>query len=156
MEVSPLGAVEPARDFDESLYKETLKQLQKQLSRLHNKLYLRKIPVVIVYEGWDAAGKGGNIKRVTAALDPRGYEVVPIAAPTPDELRHHYLWRFWNQLPKTGHIAINGSGNFRAAELPFGGGRKMSGNSRESLSRVMDEVTQLKSIVFRYAFNERK
>ena len=106
VEVSPLGAVEPARDFDESLYKETLKQLQKQLRRLHNKLYLRKIPVVIVYEGWDAAGKGGNIKRVTAALDPRGYEVVPIAAPTPDELRHHYLWRFWNQLPKTGHIAI--------------------------------------------------
>ena len=43
---------------------------------------------------------------MTAALDPRGYEVVPIAAPTPDELRHHYLWRFWNQLPKTGHIAI--------------------------------------------------
>lgn len=57
---------------------------------------------------------------------------------------------------KTGHIAINGSGNFRAAELPFGGGKKMSGNSRESLSRVMDEVTQTKSIVFRYAFNERK
>lgn len=57
---------------------------------------------------------------------------------------------------KTGHIAINGSGNFRAAELPFGGGRKMSGNSRESLSKVMDEVTQIKSIVFRYALNERK
>lgn len=57
---------------------------------------------------------------------------------------------------KTGHIAINGSGNFRAAELPFGGGKKMSGNSRESLSKVMDEVTQLKSIVFRYALNERK
>lgn len=57
---------------------------------------------------------------------------------------------------KTGHIAINGSGNFRAAELPFGGGKKMSGNSRESLSKVMDEVTQIKSIVFRYALNERK
>lgn len=57
---------------------------------------------------------------------------------------------------KTGHIAINGSGNFRAAELPFGGGKKMSGNSRESLSKVMDEVTQIKSIVFRYAFHERK
>lgn len=57
---------------------------------------------------------------------------------------------------KTGHIAINGSGNFRAAELPFGGGKKMSGNSRESLSKVMDEVTQVKSIVFRYAFQERK
>lgn len=57
---------------------------------------------------------------------------------------------------KTGHVAINGSGNFRAAELPFGGGKKMSGNSRESLSKVMDEVTQIKSIVFRYALNERK
>lgn len=56
---------------------------------------------------------------------------------------------------KTGHIAINGSGNFRAAELPFGGGKKMSGNSRESLSKVMDEVTQIKSIVLRYALNER-
>ncbi len=55
---------------------------------------------------------------------------------------------------KTGHIAINGSGNFRAAELPFGGGKKMSGNSRESLSKVMDEVTQIKSIVFRYAFEK--
>ncbi|MFV0361827.1 MAG: aldehyde dehydrogenase family protein [Suipraeoptans sp.] len=57
---------------------------------------------------------------------------------------------------KTGHIAINGSGNFRAAELPFGGGKKMSGNSRESLSKVMEEVTQVKSIVFRYAFEERQ
>lgn len=57
---------------------------------------------------------------------------------------------------KTGHVAINGSGNFRAAELPFGGGKKFSGNSRESLSKVMDEVTQIKSIVFRYAFGERK
>jgi acyl-CoA reductase-like NAD-dependent aldehyde dehydrogenase len=57
---------------------------------------------------------------------------------------------------KTGHVAINGSGNFRAAELPFGGGKKWSGNSRESLSKGMEEVTQIKSIVFRYAFNERK
>ena len=51
---------------------------------------------------------------------------------------------------KTGHVAINGSGNFRAAELPFGGGRHMSGNSRESLAAVMEEVTQSKSIVLRY------
>ena len=57
---------------------------------------------------------------------------------------------------RTGMVAVNGSGGFRAQELPFGGGKKMSGNSRESLSKVMDEVTQIKSIVFRYAFNERK
>ena len=65
-----------------------------------------KDPVVIAYEGWDAAGKGGNIKRIAGALDPRGYEVHPIASPEPHEKARHYLWRFWTRLPKTGHIAI--------------------------------------------------
>jgi len=67
---------------------------------------LAKIPVVIVYEGWDAAGKGGTIKRLTRALDPRGYEVVPVGPPTTEEKAHHYLWRFWRRIPKTGHITI--------------------------------------------------
>ena len=83
-----------------------MKELQKDLSTLHNKLYAKKIPVIIAYEGWDAAGKGGNIKRIASALDPRGYEVFPIASPTPDEKNRHFLWRFYNRLPKTGHIAI--------------------------------------------------
>ena len=73
---------------------------------LHNRTYRKKVPVIIVYEGWDAAGKGGNIRRVTAALDPRGYQVNPIASPEPHEKARHYLWRFWTRLPKTGHIAI--------------------------------------------------
>ena len=64
------------------------------------------MPVIIAYEGWDAAGKGGNIKRITGALDPRGYEVHPIASPEPHEKARHYLWRFWTRLPRTGHIAI--------------------------------------------------
>ena len=87
-------------------YKEQLKKYQEKLRRLHNKLYLKKIPVIIAYEGWDAAGKGGNIKRITEALDPRGYEVHPIASPEPNEKARHYLWRFWNRLPKTGHVAV--------------------------------------------------
>ena len=87
-------------------YKKELDKLQKRLADLHNELYRRKIPVVIAYEGWDAAGKGGNIKRVAAALDPRGYEVHPIASPEPAEKARHYLWRFWRRLPKDGHIAI--------------------------------------------------
>ena len=62
--------------------------------------------MIIAYEGWDAAGKGGNIKRITEALDPRGFEVHPIAGPEPHEKARHYLWRFWTRLPKTGHIAI--------------------------------------------------
>lgn len=87
-------------------YKTRLKAAQKELKILHNELYIKKIPVVIAYEGWDAAGKGGNIKRIAGALDPRGYEVFPIASPTPDEKNRHFLWRFWNRLPKTGHIAV--------------------------------------------------
>ncbi len=91
---------------DEATYKEELDALQDKLKELHNRLYRKKVPVVIVYEGWDAAGKGGNIKRITSALDPRGYEVHPIASPEPHEKARHYLWRFWTRLPKTGHIAI--------------------------------------------------
>jgi len=91
---------------DEATYKEELDALQSKLKELHNRLYRKKVPVVIVYEGWDAAGKGGNIKRITSALDPRGYEVHPIASPQPHEKARHYLWRFWTRLPKTGHIAI--------------------------------------------------
>ncbi len=87
-------------------YKEQLQKLQKKLGQLHNRLYRKRVPVIIVYEGWDAAGKGGNIKRLTGALDPRGYEVHPIASPEPHEKSRHYLWRFWTRLPKDGHIAI--------------------------------------------------
>lgn len=97
-------ALDPA--IEESEYKEELDKLQNQLKELHNRLYRKKVPVVIVYEGWDAAGKGGNIKRITEALDPRGFEVHPIASPEPHEKARHYLWRFWTRLPKTGHIAI--------------------------------------------------
>ncbi|MCI8649006.1 MAG: polyphosphate:AMP phosphotransferase [Anaerotruncus sp.] len=90
----------------EEEYRKELKASQKRLAELHNRLYQRKIPVILAYEGWDAAGKGGNIKRISRALDPRGYEVVPICAPTPAEKNRQYLWRFWNQLPRDGHIAI--------------------------------------------------
>jgi len=83
-----------------------LPKLQGELRRLQHRCYVRRVPVVIVYEGWDAAGKGGNIRRLTRELDPRGYEVVPVAAPEGEEKTHHYLWRFWRALPKAGHITI--------------------------------------------------
>ena len=87
-------------------YKKGLKELQARLHDLHNQAYRHHIPIIVAYEGWDAAGKGGNIKRLTAALDPRGYEVIPIASPKPYEKSRHHLWRFWVRLPKTGHFAI--------------------------------------------------
>ena len=104
--ILPLAQVRLDKRLDDEQYQKELKHCRQQLERLHNELYRKKVPVVIAYEGWDAAGKGGNIKRLASALDPRGYEVLPIASPTPDEITRHYLWRFWTRLPKTGHIAI--------------------------------------------------
>lgn len=92
--------------LEEGVYKKQLKTCQKKLAGLQNRIHRRGIPVIIGYEGWDAAGKGGNIKRVTEALDPRGYTVHPIAAPEPHEKNRHYLWRFVEKLPKKGDIAI--------------------------------------------------
>ncbi|WP_066685099.1 polyphosphate:AMP phosphotransferase [Christensenella intestinihominis] len=101
-----IGQLELNKSVKEAEYRERLAECQNRLFRLQNKLYLKKIPVIVAYEGNDAAGKGGNIKRVAAALDARGYAVTPIAAPSPDELNHQYLWRFWRALPRTGHFAI--------------------------------------------------
>ena len=87
-------------------YKADLAELQERLSRLFVANYVHKHRAIIVCEGWDAAGKGGAIQRLTAACDPRSYEVWPIAAPTAEEKAHHYLWRFWKRLPGAGEIAI--------------------------------------------------
>lgn len=101
-----LAEIPVDKTMSEEEYRSELDKCQKKLSKLHNELYRKRIPVIVAYEGWDAAGKGGNIKRITGALDPRGFEVHPIASPLPHEKSRHYLWRFWNRLPKTGHIAI--------------------------------------------------
>src|ERR1700756_5954201 len=101
-----LDNVDLSLTLSEEEYDLRIKKAQTVLRELEHEIYLRRVPVVIVYEGWDAAGKGGNIRRLTKNLDPRGYEVVPIAAPNDIEKAHHYLWRFWAQLPKAGHIAI--------------------------------------------------
>ncbi len=79
-------------------YVRELVRNQVALRQLAQQLYFQKRSIVIVYEGWDAAGKGSNIRRVTEKLDPRGYEVHSIAAPTGDERTHHYLWRFWRRI----------------------------------------------------------
>lgn len=101
-----LNAVDLTLDLDKEVYKKKLNKLQQKLYTLQNEMYLYNIPVVLAFEGWDAAGKGGAIKRLTQCLDPRGYEVIPTAAPNDIEKAHHYLWRFWNTLPKAGHMAI--------------------------------------------------
>ncbi len=98
--------IDLSKRIEKNEYKEKLKVLQKEAKELAYKLYTKKIATVIVFEGWDGAGKGGAIKRLTKKIDPRGYSVIPISAPTKNELAHHYLWRFYKQLPKSGHMTI--------------------------------------------------
>jgi polyphosphate:AMP phosphotransferase len=101
-----LDKVDLTRALKRKEYEEQLKEYQVRLRELEFRCFEERRGVIIGYEGWDAAGKGGNIRRVTEALDPRGYSVIPIAAPQGDDATHHYLWRFWRQIPKAGHLAV--------------------------------------------------
>lgn len=101
-----LSTVRDLPQMDLAEYETALSELQNRLVRLQAEVYERKVPVIIVYSGMDAAGKGGNIKRLVQKLDPRGYKVIPIIVPTDEEKAHHYLWRFWKELPPAGRMAI--------------------------------------------------
>jgi polyphosphate:AMP phosphotransferase len=101
-----LDEVDLSRRLAPARYQKELDRLQGRLRELQLRCWETGVPVVVAYEGWDAAGKGGNIRRLIGSLDPRGYTVHPIAAPAGAEATHHYLWRFWNRLPRDGHVAI--------------------------------------------------
>jgi polyphosphate kinase 2 (PPK2 family) len=101
-----LETINPDIELTKEEYIQRLIPLQVALRSLGYQAYVQQRPVIIIYEGWDAAGKGGNIKRVTEKLDPRGYVVHAIAAPQGEDKTHHYLWRFWRRLPEKGQISI--------------------------------------------------
>ncbi len=103
---SILGKTDLGLSYTKEEYKKKLGRLQKKMEKLHGELYRRRIPVVLGFEGWDAGGKGGAIKRLTERMDPRGYVVHPTASPNDIERAHHYLWRFWTDMPKAGHVTI--------------------------------------------------
>ncbi len=95
----------PRFDSDEE-YKAKLKKEQARFFELELEMYQKRVPLMLMYEGWDAAGKGGNIKRVCQAIDARAYTIFPSPAPTKPELMHPHLWRYWIRLPKAGHVGI--------------------------------------------------
>jgi polyphosphate:AMP phosphotransferase len=103
---SILDNVNLSQRLTEAEYARQLEKCQASLSKLTWAAWEKKVPSVLVFEGWDAAGKGSAIRRVTQAIDPRLYRVVGIAAPTDEERAHHYLWRFWRHLPRAGMTAI--------------------------------------------------
>ncbi len=101
-----LEKVDLSKKLPEKRYWNEIKKWQVRLREQSMRLYNEKRMAVAVFEGWDAAGKGGSIKRVTEILDPRGFNVNTFAAPSGAEAHHHYLWRFWKALPQEGQIAI--------------------------------------------------
>lgn len=103
---SVLDKVSQSKDWDPRQYDKQLAQFGDKLHELHYATYRKKIPILILFEGWDAAGKGGAIKRLVQNFDPRGYEVVPVSAPNDVEKAHHYLWRFWQAVPAAGRISV--------------------------------------------------
>ena len=103
---SILDRVTMLKEWKPDDYEKAMDRFGKKLHEMHYEAYKKKIPVLILFEGWDAAGKGGAIKRLVQHLDPRGYEVVPVAAPNDTEKSHHYLWRFWQAVPAAGRISI--------------------------------------------------
>ncbi|WP_448572474.1 polyphosphate:AMP phosphotransferase [Trichothermofontia sp.] len=101
-----LAQVDLTKSLSADAYKKKLREEQVRLRQLQISIFKENVPVLILFEGWDAAGKGGAIKRLTDILDPRSYFVYPFAAPTHEEKDHHYLWRFWRRLPTVGQIGI--------------------------------------------------
>ncbi len=103
-----LDTIDLTLSLEKSEYREQLLEQKLRLRRLAFELYKRKRGLILVVEGWDAAGKGGSIRRITGAIDPRGYHIYSIKAPSGDDATHHYLWRFWRRLlePEEKQIVI--------------------------------------------------
>lgn len=101
-----LSSLDLTQALDKKTYKKQLARWQGKLNRLSRHKKFQQLSVVAVFEGNDAAGKGGSIRRITGALDARSYRVIPIAAPTDEERDHPYLWRFWRHLPGRGKVVI--------------------------------------------------
>lgn len=108
-----LNTIDLSKRLGQEEYEKLLDGNQAALSALVNQIYLQQRPIIVVIEGWDAAGKGETIRRLTVKIDPRGYKVHSLVSTLgevysklPEDTAHHYLWKFWRRLPETGQIAI--------------------------------------------------
>jgi polyphosphate:AMP phosphotransferase len=104
--INVLARLDLSQKLDKDMYEDELEKYQGKLARLTRHARYRDVSVVAVFEGSDAAGKGGAVRRVTGALDARQYHIYPVAAPTEEERAQPYLWRFWRHLPRRGKFSI--------------------------------------------------
>ena len=105
-QATPFPSHQQGDDVGDDEYDSQLEALQRRLALLTRERGFAKHGAVLAFEGMDAAGKGGAIRRLTAALDARQYQVVPVSAPSPEEFAHPYLWRFWRAIPRRGELTI--------------------------------------------------
>jgi AMP-polyphosphate phosphotransferase len=101
-----LSSLDMSHQVSKKDFGQDLEKYQGRLNLLQRKAEQKKVSTILLFEGLDAAGKGGAIRRITGALDARSYQVIPIAAPTDEERAHHYLWRFWRHLSRAGRLTI--------------------------------------------------
>ena len=101
-----LDSLDLSLTLEKEQYNSLLLKYQGKLNKLSRQAHEKKKSSILVFEGWDAGGKGGAIRRITHAIDARNYQVIPIAAPTDEEKAHHYLWRFWRHIPRAGQVTI--------------------------------------------------
>ncbi len=133
---SRLAQVDLTQSLDPEMYEDKIKNLQDQMLHLAWKAFRKRRSCLLIFEGWDAAGKGGAIRRVTQGLDPRLYQVVGFAAPTLEEKQHHYLWRFWRNLPPPGLTAIFDRSHYGRVLVE----RVEGFAAREEWTRAYDEI----------------
>jgi polyphosphate:AMP phosphotransferase len=105
-QITLLDQMDLSLALDRDTYKAEMKRLQTEINELAWSAYNQKRSTVLVFEGVDAGGKGGAIRRITTAVDARLYRAIPVAAPTDEEKSHHYLWRFWRHVPRAGYITL--------------------------------------------------
>ncbi|MEZ5285027.1 MAG: hypothetical protein R2712_09510 [Vicinamibacterales bacterium] len=136
-ERSVLDVLEMPPALSKGTFKKQLLRQQGRLFEAQRKAARKGRSVVMVFEGWDAAGKGGTIRRVVAALTPQCYRVVPVAAPTDEERAHHYLWRFWRHLSRAGRVTI-----FDRSCLSVSSSSRVEGWPPRAWGRALLEIRQ--------------
>ncbi len=104
--ITILDRVDLRKTLERNDYRAQLKALKNEVYSLTFEAYKRGISSTLVFEGWDAGGKGGAIRRIAGSVDARISRIIPISAPTDEELAHHYLWRFWRHVPRAGHVTM--------------------------------------------------
>lgn len=101
-----LDKIDLTKSLDKKVYKQVMSELTSQMFAIQKASWDAGVPVIILFEGWDAAGKGTSIRKITTSLDPRGYKLYPIRMARTYEKKHPWLWRFWQKIPARGEWAI--------------------------------------------------